>query len=262
MATDHHSEPVGLYEDPVVYDVLHAPGTADEYAMLRVIADRFAPGDGTWLEPACGTARILRHAARQGERVAGFDLAQPMLDYADERFRANGTADRATVFNAPMQRFASHLRRSSIGFAFNTINTIRHLMTDDDLDAHLADIAAVLGRKGCYAVGLSTSAYGLEFPSEDVWVGVRGTLRVTQTVNFDPPADASRIERVYSHLTVERPNGTTHHDSAYTLRTYSLDEWLDAIERSPLKLRAIVDEAAEDIEPTELGYALYILAKR
>jgi len=264
----HDDDAIGLYADPSLYDILHAPGTAEEVDGLEAIAERFAPPDPTWLEPACGTARLLRVAARRGRRVVGFDLSTPMIDYARERVYGVVPPSNATIYVAPMQRFvAGNIRPGSIGFAFNTINTIRHLMTDADLQEHLKETARALSKRGVYVVGLNTTGYGFEQPSEDTWTGARGRVRVTQVVNYEPPTaprpetDAERIERVYSHLMIERPRGTEHHDSAYALRTYSLDQWLDAIGESPFKLAAVVDEWGEDCDPVECGYRLFVLGK-
>lgn len=251
---------IGLYADASVYDILHAPGTASEVAGLEVIAHRFAHADGTWLEPACGTARLLRVAAKRGHRVAGFDLSPEMIAYGRKLLYGKVAVERAKLFVAPMQAFvAGNLRPGSVGFAFNTINSIRHLMSDEDLRAHLADVARALSKRGAYAVGLSTTGYGWEFPSEDIWSGARGRVKVTQVVNYEPPSAGERIERVYSHLTVERPRGTEHHDSAYGLRSYSLSEWLDAIAASDLELAGVVDESGEDCDPVECGYRIYVL---
>lgn len=258
---------VGLYADPMLYDILHAPGTGEEVDGLEAIAERFAPNAQTWLEPACGTARLLRVAAARGKRIVGFDSSEPMIDYARDRLYGRVPADRVTLYTATMQRFAEgHVRTGSVGFAFNTINTVRHLMSDADLFVHLDQVARVLSKRGAYAVGLNTTGYGWEQPSEDIWTGSRGRVTVTQTVNYEPPAaaapaNAERTEHVYSHLMVERPRGTEHFDSAYVLRTYSPAEWLAAIEQSPLALEAIVDEWGESCDPVEGSYRIYVLKR-
>lgn len=257
------------YADPLLYDVIHTPGTAREVRGLLRTARRFVrpPANplGAWLEPACGTGRYLRLAARRVRLAVGFDRSSAMIDYA--RARAASAAVPPRYFVASMHDFDRHLPPRSIDFAFNLINTIRHLESDADMLAHLAAIARVLRPGGAYAVGLSLCAYGQESPTEDVWRGVRGRLRVTQTVQYLPPTassrarrnDAGRFERVISHLHVVRGRRHEHLDGTYRLRAYDLRQWRELIERSPLRLAATIDEDGRDAAPCEPGYAVYLL---
>ena len=260
---------IGLYQDPSIYDILHTPGTAAEVDGLERIASLHVhargKAAGTWLEPACGTARHLRLAAKRGYRSIGFDRDDAMIRYARRRMSAHTDA-RLTV--ADMTSFIDDgaCRPGEVGFAFNLINSIRHLMSDADLLAHLHQVADALARGGIYAVGLSTAAYGYEQPSEDVWTGARGPCRVTQIVQYEPagsPGDhdpADRLERVISHLVIERPRGTEHADSTYELRTYSLSEWHSVIDRSAMTIAAVTDELGDPAPPAEAGYRVYLLA--
>lgn len=264
---------IGLYRDAAVYDVLHAPGTADELDGLERLALRHLRDHAArlpWLEPACGTGRLVRRAAARGTRAFGFDADPGMVDYANRRIASAGLRSIAVVFTADMRTFADTpgdrtIAHDSIGFAFNTINTFRHLMSDRDALDHLDQIDRVLAPGGVYAVGLSTSAYGCECPTEDVWTGARGPLRVTQTVQYIPPAGpngGARIERVHSHLTINRPAGDEHRDSTYALRTYALSQWFDLIARSPFVIHDTTDDAGQPCEPGPSGYRIYVLARR
>ncbi len=257
-------EPNALYADPSIYDILHASGTADDVNALERIEACFCAGaTGTWLEPACGSGRYLRLAARRGKRVVGFDLEAHMIDYAKERARKAETDDRQKLFVADMRSFADQIEPNSIGLAFNLINTIRHLESDRHLLEHFEQIARSLDECGVYAVGISLTAYGLEMPSEDVWTGKRGTWEAMQAINSLPPAaESDRAEQIYSHLTVTRPSGEEHIPSSYTLRTYNESQWRDVIDRSALRVLGVVDMLGEPAEPEEPGYAIWVLAPR
>ena len=260
-------QPVGLYADAMIYDILHTPGTAEELDALERIAARTArTGAPTqrWLEPACGSGRCVRLAASRGTHATGFDLDPDMVAYANDRFARSGLGGTARATTADMRSFVSDgaVEPGSFDFAFNTINSFRHLMSDRDTLAHLDQISRSLAPGGTYAVGLSTCAYGLEAASEDVWQAARGTLSITQTVQFIPPTGrhgGTRVERVLSHLHIERPSGDEHRDSTYGLRTYSLDQWLDLISRSALDLIEITDHEGRPSDPGESGYRLYVL---
>jgi len=255
----------GLYDNPSWYDILHTKHTAWEVDGLEAIASRFCAQPTTrrpvrWLEPACGTARYLREASKRGINAFGYDIDPRMIAYARERFesqRLEGTLDVGdlTTYTPPKKA----------DFAFCLINTIRHLMTDKDMLAHLGCVARSLTKGGVYAVGFSTARYDEDEDAEDVWTGARGQLSVTQLVQFLPPTADERIEKVINHLTVRTPTTETHADSAYDLRSYSREEWLDLIARSPFDLAAIVDEFGNDVPRNEQDeyvgrYGIYILS--
>lgn len=244
-----------FYGDAVVYDILHAAGTAAEARMLADIARTCTRRDGpcTFLEPGCGTARHLRWLARRGHRGIGLDLAPHMIDDARRRAGRAGVADRLALFVADMTAFAARVRRRA-DLAFTLINTIRHLPDDDALLAHLAEVAACLGRRGAYVVGLSTTAYARERPSRDVWTGSRGRCHVVQTAHYRPPEPPGRAETVRSVIRVRTPMGVERRECVFTLRTYSREELLAVIDRSPLRLDRVLDD---DWRPADLPAADY-----
>ncbi len=249
-------EPTGFYDDPLVYDVLHAPGTALEVRGLAKIAQRFGSasrGQTRWLEPACGSGRFPRAGTKLGIHIAGFDLNERMIDFA--RARQPGVDARV----ADMRSFAIKRWHRKFAIAFNTINTIRHLPSDRAMLDHLQQTALCLKSGGLYVVGLSLAHYGHEGPTEDVWTAARGSLKVTQIVQFEPASLPNRDERVFSHLMIERPSRTEHRDSAYTLRSYSLRQWESLVRRSPFQIVGVVDEQGRNAVPIDGCYRLFVL---
>lgn len=253
---------IALYADARVYDILHTPGTAAEVRDLERIAARYATARGNplWLEPACGSGRYLREAAGRGTRCIGFDLDRGMVRYAQNTFDRRSLPARA--FCADMTDFTDALGRDRATFAFNTINTIRHLPSDAAMLRHLEQVGASLRAGGIYLVGLSLASYGLEFPSEDVWAGGRGRCRVEQVVQYQPADRRDRIERVYSVVSVATPSAVRHEPSSYALRTYSPEQWDRLISKSAMRLVASIDETGEPREPESPGYNLFVLAPR
>lgn len=261
---------MSFYDDASVYDILHAAGTAeavDGLERIERLHSRARKGLA-WLEPACGTARHLRIAAGRGRKVVGFDRLPSMIEYATSRMGPK-LLRRADLFVADMSHFDRHLKRGSIGFAFNLINTIRHLHSDRAMLDHFAAIARVLAPGGVYAVGISLAAYGLEPPTEDTFAGRRGACEVRQFVQYEPAGGRSgalRMERVASHLTIVRGAGRgrteEHRDSSYTLRSYDLAQWHKLVERSALRIEATVDEVGDAFAASEPGYAIFVLGAR
>ncbi|HPF36147.1 MAG TPA: methyltransferase domain-containing protein [Candidatus Krumholzibacteria bacterium] len=256
-----------VYDDPLIYDILMTPGTAGEADVLERIHARHADGrtaELPWLEPACGSGRLLRVLANRGRRLIGYDASPAMLDYARGRLRGEAAA-RVRLALADMRTGPADLRPGACGFAFNPWNTLRHLPDDEAVLAHLEATAAALHPGGRYVVGISLTDPGGEPPQEDVWSAARGRCRVTQVVNYLPPDPADpddRVERVLSHVTVTRPGGETHHDAVEALRSYTPDQWDALLEASPWRREARLDMSGKPLPPGPIPYALEVLARR
>lgn len=254
----------GFYEDASVYDILHAPGTRDELDGLEHIEQRFVLDLGgkraDWLEPACGSGRLLRLAAQRGRRVVGFDLEAGMVEYTRERLERAGLTRRAHLFVADMTDFRAHVTRP-VSLAFNLINTFRHLASDRDAIAHLREVRRVLAPRGVYVVGIGTTRRDWADPVEDVWHGKRGRTAVTQVVQYLPPPPRSRKETVISHITVQTPAAERHIDSTYHLRTYTSAQWWSLVRAAGMRVHAVVDEYGDDAHAPDDGYALYVLGR-
>lgn len=265
---------VDFYSMPRLYDILHEDITVHDVRVLRAVRRRFGPRGAkgeTWLEPACGTARCLREAARYGIRGVGFDMHPSMIAFARRTPRLSPRAGvkrcgRVSLFRARMEDFDTAHAVPPIHLAFNLINTIRHLASDRAMLDHLGAVSRVLAPGGVYVIGLGLAAYGLESISEDVTSGARGQLRLSWVVQYIPPTgsrgEAARAERVISHLTVRSGKRERHIDSTYALRAYNLAQWTAIIDRSPLKLLGVTDGDGDPATPREPGYFLWILAKR
>lgn len=259
----------GLYADPMVYDILYTPGTAGEVTSFEKIERRFARGKlakkRLWFEPACGTGRYLRVAQGRGRRVAGFDLDEGQLTYA--RSRLEGPP--GGLFTADMTHFSAAagkagLEPGSVHFAFNPVNTIRHLDSDRAFLKHFNQMADLLKPGAIYVVGLSLTNYEHLMHEEDLWQTSRGRCKVSQLVNYLPPEPGTatgRVETVISHLTVERPRGTEHFDDSYGLRTFDQKQWRDLVRRSRLDHVGSFDAFAEPVENRVLNYQLEVLTK-
>jgi SAM-dependent methyltransferase len=246
----------GLYDDPALYDILHAPGTAAEIDVLERVERTHGEPGGAWYEPACGTGRYLRVAAGRGRRVAGYDANPGMVAYARRRLGRRVRRGTMTDPEAPGGL------AGRVGLAFNLVNTVRHLAADRDLLAHFAQVAGLLRPGGLYVVGISLTDYATAQEEEDVWEAARGPCRVTQLVNYLPPAPGSRVETVVSHLLVRRPRGTEHHDDTYGLRTYDTRQWRRVLGRSALRRLASLDGHGDPLGDVQANYQLEVLAAR
>ena len=257
----------GLYADPVVYDILYTPGTAGEVTAFEKLERKLSAGglapDRLWFEPACGTGRYLRVAQRRGRRVAGFDRDPGPLAYARNRMKVPPGA----LFQADMTDFSAAARKSglepgSVDFAFNPVNSLRHLNGDQAMLAHFEQMAGFLKPGAVYVVGLSLTDFAWLTPEEDLWQTARGRCKVSQLVNYLPPEPGTardRLEQVISHLTVERPRGTEHFDDTYDLRCYDQKQWRNLIVKSRLDHAGSFDAFARPRAGRVLAYQLEVL---
>ncbi|MBX3390658.1 MAG: class I SAM-dependent methyltransferase [Phycisphaeraceae bacterium] len=262
------SRQAGLYDDPVIYDLLHEPGTHSEARTLARVWKRVsAAAPRVALEPACGTGRYLERLARAGWIVRGFDLDANMVKFAMARLRELGAnkSSAIRVWRDRFDTFGRRVRADSVGLAFCPINSIRHVASDAELVRHLRMIRRVLAPGGVYAVGISLSVYGAEAPTEDIWKSSRRGISVKQIVNYTPAAGRKtareRAERVDSVLEIRRGNKTEIRSASYSLLSFSREQWENAVARSGLVVIGIVNESAARFDPGAIGYAIWLLAR-
>lgn len=240
------------YDHPLWYDIVHWPDAPWEVRGLMAIERRFAlekPRKGrVWYEPACGSGRYLREAAKRGVRAFGADLNPKMVTFANRALKAAGVSaaeGRAAV--GDMTR-AVPPKAGRADFAFCLINSVRHLSTDAAVLAHLRAMRKVVKPDGLYAVGISLTHYGAEFPTEEVFHGKRGALRVTHLAQFLPPA--GRFETVLNHLMIREGAGKKakerHFDSSFRLRCFSGSQWGTMLDRAGWSVAGVVDEEGVD----------------
>lgn len=234
------------------------PGTAREADVLGRLQRRFVTGSVSalpWLEPACGSGRLLRRLAARGLKAVGYDLDRDMVAYAEAAISRRGLQNRVTVQVGDMASPPSV--RQQTGFAFNPWNSIRHLRDDAAVLSHLEATAAALAPGGVYAVGLSLTAPEGDPPEEDVWTATRGRCRVLQVVNWEP-AD-HRVERAHVQTVVRRGAQEEFLSSSYDLRTYTDEQWRDLLTSSPLRSIGAVDLHGRDRGDRDLPYQFEIL---
>ncbi len=261
-----------LYADPMVYDILHTPGTAREVTAYEKIEALFASKplskNRLWFEPACGTGRYLRVASGRGRQIAGFDWDSGQIEYAKKRMKRFGETQLAQeFFQGDMKDFTDEAliagyAANSADFSFNPVNSIRLLETDQDMLDHFNQMAEILKPGSIYVVGISLTDYSWLFPEEDLWEGTRGRCKVSQLINFIPPdpgTEMDRIEMAISHLTVTRPSREEHFDDRYGLRTYDKNQWLKLIGQSNLKHGGSYDAWAIPLGQRILPYQMEVL---
>ena len=213
-----------LYDDPALYDLIHADGTDDEVWLLDSIAARHGNGGKAALEPACGTGRYLPGLLRRGWTVCGYDVSGKMTAYARRRLARWGK--KASVVRGDMTTFKP---RGRYDLAFNTLSTFRHLLTDREALAHLRLTYGALNPGGIFVLGLDLAAYGEDQPDEEVWTARRGGRTIKHVMMTLPPEPRRRRERIINFVTVPGARGEKVLESSYDLRSYDSGELANLI---------------------------------
>jgi SAM-dependent methyltransferase len=149
----------GIYDEPEFYAAACAyrDVSSDVTALLRWWA-AFGTGaalPSTVLELAAGPAEHARAMAARGAEVTALDINPVMCAFA--RARAAEAGLRLDVVEGDMRdiRIAGPAR---FELAITMLNSLCHLMTLDDLVAHLASVAAHLAEGGLYVAELAHPA--------------------------------------------------------------------------------------------------------
>jgi SAM-dependent methyltransferase len=262
--TTVESARASYYADPLVYHVLHLHGTKAETRVFERIARRHATNAKTgplrWLEPASGSGRYLHALAERGHTGTGVDLLEPMNRFAVEEAQRLGLKG-LSFTTAPMEDF--NVPAASFDVALNPINSVRHLMTDRAVLAHLACIKRALRPGGVYIVGVEVNPTGMAQPSEDVWKGRIAGLSVHQFVSYVPPEGRSRRETAMSHKTIIEGRGRNkrerHIDSVYHLRTYTKPQWEKLLTTAGFEVAACYGPTGRSKNFEPIGYCLQVL---
>ncbi|HEX7880574.1 MAG TPA: class I SAM-dependent methyltransferase [Candidatus Eisenbacteria bacterium] len=253
-----------LYDHPRWYDILFARGSAAKIrGLVRVARDwTESARHPAWLEPACGTGRLLVPAARRGISVTGYDRSAAMVEFAARQLAKFGR--KARVVEADLVDAHRQLGTARFDLAFTLDNSLRHLPDDGAVAAHLASTARVLKPGGAYVVGLSFHDPGRADTSEDIWTGQRGKTRVTQMVQFEPPPAGSRFrhETVIEHVEVSDAAGAHHHDAVWRLLLLEQARWERLVGDSPFTWVATLDATGSPIEPGVFDYQWLVLTPR
>jgi SAM-dependent methyltransferase len=178
------------YDYPQYYDIAFQAYTQREADFIDAACRKYCPFVARRLvEPACGTGRLISELAARGYQMIGFDLSEPALRYLRRRLARRLL--HAETFQAEMSNF--RLARP-VDAAYCTVNTFRHLLTEQAARGHLKCIADSLRPGGIYILGLHLLP--LDGKQENVWhwTEQRRETKVTITLRSRRPSPQMGLE--------------------------------------------------------------------
>ena len=248
---------------PQYYDIAFQGYTKSDADFIEAACRKYCRFNvRRFLEPACGSGRLMTELAARGYQVTGFDLSQPALRYLRRRLRRRRLD--AEMFAAEMSNFC--LSRSADA-AYCFVDTFRHLLTEQAARGHLECIAQSLRPGGIYVLALHLLPLGGGKGESECWTQRRRETEVTVMLRFLRTDRRRRIEDVQVCLTARRRLKQLRLQHAFQLRTYTPRQFRQLLDSVPsLELRDVYDfrhDIAQPFAPNnETGYSVFVLRRR
>jgi len=147
------------YDYPQYYDIAFQAYTQREADFIEAACRKYCPFDARrFLEPACGTGRLITALAARGYQVTGFDISRPALSYLRRRLAQRRL--HAETFGAELSDFRvsrrsrwsllySRIGQTRIGVAVRRVSS---RSSDSRISAHLS-FCCVAGGGGWSGLG-------------------------------------------------------------------------------------------------------------
>jgi SAM-dependent methyltransferase len=202
----------GIYDEPEFYEAACAyrDVRSEVDALLRWSGRHRGPALGpprSVLELAAGPAEHARGLARRGLDATALDLSAAMCARAADLAAAAGIG--LTVVQADMRDFALARR---FDLAITMLNSLCHLMTLDDLIAHLGCVARHLDRGALYVAELAHPAdfFSAERRTSSEWSSEvnGGTVSVRWGGGRDEIDPVTQITREHVSVTYRKRGGS------------------------------------------------------
>jgi SAM-dependent methyltransferase len=250
------------YDYPHYYDIAFQGYTRREADFIEAACRKYCPFNARrFLEPACGTGRLITVLAARGYQVVGFDLSQRALSYLQRRLARRRL--HAQTFEAEMSSF--RLRRP-VDAAYCTVNTFRHLLTERSARGHLECIAGSLRPGGIYVLALNLLPLDVD-PDATHWTAQRGETKVTVTERVLRTDRRRRIEDLRACLLVRRGSKELRLRHDFQFRMYTARQFRRLLSSVPSLELCDVYDFRYDIEQPftlndEMAYSVFVLRRR
>src|SRR5262249_16560390 len=169
-----------------------------------------------------------------------------------------------TTFEAEMSYF--DLRRR-VDAAYCTINTFRHLLTEETARSHLNCVAKRLRPGGIYILGLHLLPIDIDQGDTERWTQRRGRTKVTVTLRVLRIDLRRRLEIFRVCLLVRRGSKELRLAHQFRYRTYTARQFQRLLASVPsLEICGVYDYRHDVERPltikNEVAYTLFVLRRR
>jgi len=204
------------YDYPAYFDLAFRDETQLEADFIEAACRKYCDFPvRRLLEPACGSGRLIVELARRGYEMTGFDLSEPMLEYARRRLARRKLS--ANLLDADMADFSFR----HFDAAYNTFNSFRHLLTEEAALAHLRCVTDALRPGGIYILGLHLLPPDASEECTERWTARQGRTKLTATLKVIASNRRRRLETLRIAMRVRSSRREVRIQSDFTLRLYS-----------------------------------------
>jgi len=243
METVHSS----IYDWPKYYEFVYGSDWRAECDFLRFCFDEYVDGEAIRLfEPACGTGRLIYRLGKLGFQVSGLDLNPKAVEFCNKRFAKHGLP--ASAWAGDMCDFQV---KRPVDAAFNTINSFRHLTSDDMARRHLQCMAKAIRVGGIYALGFHVTPTQTEPEDSEAWSQRRGHLQINTSMWLTSRNLDRRSETHAIAFDVFTPTKQFRILDELAFRTYTLSQFRTLLKAVPEFRIAATYDFAYDL-PIEL----------
>jgi SAM-dependent methyltransferase len=252
-----------IYNKPEYYDIAFSWDNTKEIEMFKRFFQKHAEfAVRKVLEPACGTGRFLVTFPKHGYKITGYDSNPKMITYAKEKIKTAGYDNMADVFLMDMKSAKMDKKYDS---AFNSINSLGYLLTDEDILSHLRNTGESIKRGGIYIIHLACAWDKLEPHKEEGWTMKRDEISIQTIWDIEKEDRQKKLSYQVCKMYITDHDEKREIIDNQILRLWMYDDIKNLIVRSQVfKLEAIYNEKEEEIPfdshvNGEMGNLYYIL---
>ena len=206
-----------IYDHPKYYDLVFGADCAAEVKFILGCADEYLTrAPKRMFEPACGTGRLLFSLAKRGFDVSGLDLNTKAVAFCNARFERHKMDHRAFV--ADMSDFQV---KGRYDIAFNTINSFRHLGSEESSRQHFDCMAKTVRVGGLYLLGVHLTPTKAPPSESESWSARRGHLAINTHMWTRDRNPRRRVERFGIRFDVHSPTRSFRIEDELVLRSYT-----------------------------------------
>lgn len=207
----------GVYDYPQYWDIAFRDETADEAAFVFDAAEKWLgrPPKSVY-EPGCGGGRLVVELASRGLNVVASDLNGECVRYVRKRLKRRQLA--GVVEQADM---CDYVTAAPVDIAICPVNTIRHLLTEVDVQRFFRTVAESVRPGGLFIVGLHLIPPDAAEDDAERWTAKHAATTVTVSLKVTDFNRRKRLERLKFSLRVRSGRKDLRLVSEFDYRLYT-----------------------------------------
>ncbi|MCY2983481.1 MAG: methyltransferase domain-containing protein [Planctomycetota bacterium] len=235
------------YDYPQLYELGFLKETPKESKFCEAVFKKYVPFPvKRVLELGCGSGRLVCDMATRGFAMTGLDLNPTALEYCKKKLKKLGVKGEAVVGDMTKFEFDE-----PFDAAINSINTFRHLESEEAALAHLDCVAEHLKPGGVFILSLHLLPVDGDLWGTERWAAKEDDLSVYYALTVVETSMKTRLEKLRISMLVKNNKESFRLSDHITLRIYTAPQLKSLIAKSKkLKLIAVHD-FWYDIESTQ-----------